>query len=664
MRAGRSLLVNLSLSLAVSVLLLLGLEGAGRLYEWHYPPPDVAGYIWDWQVEWQGDFPIATGSRRPFPVEALNGDGFRDRWHSPEKADPEPRVICLGDSVTFGAEIPADQAYPQVLERRLRSRGQWVDVMNAGMPGWSTRQERIAYTRILRRYRPDLVILGVCLNDIPELQNNLSRPPGWLGTLYRRSSFVRAVVGARGREIARVEELFRPGPSSRNEHALSLFFDEVRALRRNVEADGARLWVLVFPFRFQVVARPPVPIVQRSILDFCGRAGLDCLDLLPALTPIGEAAFVDYDHLSPRGVDAAVDAVLQTGLLARLGGGESDAPLDPTSHTGGGAEAPATLVARLRSGPRPGVRLAALETLVARGGSEVSLALLDRLADRNQAVRWRAAQALADLPLGAAAVSDLTRALTSHDAYVRRFAVWKLGEIGPDALPALDDLVALLRSDPSGEACGAALALGRLGDVEALPALVADLRSSSSDRRVEAAQGLGLLGRPAVTAVPQLIAALDDPDAALRAAAVEALGEIQFVQPALRAAVLRRVDDEDWHVREQAARALGRPHLAGPEAVRTLAGALGDPRFEVRATAVSSLAAPGNAGAHAVEALTRALSDGARPVRARAARTLGALGRLARPASATLENVSRTDRAPQVRREASRALEAIGRDEP
>jgi HEAT repeat protein len=631
-------------SLTVSLLLLLVLEGGGRLYEWRYPPPDVAGYIWDWQVEWQGDFPIATGSRRPFPVEALNGDGFRDRWHSPEKADPEPRVLCLGDSVTFGAEIPADEAYPQVLEARLRSSGHLVDVMNAGMPGWSTRQERIAYTRILRRYRPDLVLLGVCLNDIPELQNNLSRPPGWLGTLYRRSSFVRAVVGARGREIARVEELFRPDRPAKNEHALSLFFGEVRALRRDVEADGGRLGVIVFPFRFQVATHPPAPVVQRAILDFCRREGIPCLDLLSALAPVGEGAFVDYDHLSPQGVDASVAAILSAGLLESLAGAASGTT-DPGTN----------LDARLRSA-RSGVRLAALDALVSQRGPKVVPTALSRLADPSQAVRWRAAQVLASLPLGAPAVSDLTRALSSADGYVRRFAVWKLGEMGSDALPAIDALLGLLR-DPSAEDCGAALALGRLGAVEALPALIADLRGPSGPRRIEAAQGLGLLGRPATTAVPQLITALDDHEGELRAAAVAALGQIEFVQPALRRAVIGRIGDEDWRVREQVARALGHPHLAGPDAARALAGALEDPRVEVRATAAGSLAAPGNGGSDAVLALTSALGDAARLVRAGAARSLGTLGPLPETARAALEKAARSDRAPGVRRDAARALE-------
>jgi HEAT repeat protein len=660
--AGRGALVNASLSLAVTVLLLLGLEGVGRLYEWRYPPPDVAGYIWDWQVEWQGDFPIATASRRPFPVEALNGDGFRDRWHSPEKADLEPRVVCLGDSVTFGAEIQAEEAYPQVLEARLRGVGRRVEVMNAGMPGWSTRQERIAYSRILRRYRPDRVVLGVCLNDIPELQNNLSRPPGWLGWLYRRSSFVRAVVGARGREIARVEELFRPGRSARNDHALGLFFEEVRALRRDVETDGARLSVVVFPFRFQVEGAPPAPVVQRAILDHCAREGLACLDLLPTLAPLGGAAFVDYDHLSPRGVDAAVDAILHADLLAlpRVTGdaAERAAYIDSLVREKDHALRGSEVDARLRSDDSAGVRLAALEAIVALRGPEAAASLLGRLDDPSQAVRWRAAQALADLPLRAPAVPVLTRSLSSLDAYVRRFAVWKLGEMGVDALPSVDAIVALLRDDGATEACGASLTLGRLHAVTALPALLDELRSGRRDRRVEAAQGLGLLGRPAVTAVPQLMAVLGDYDPDLRAAAVEALGQMEFTQAQLRAAVVRRIDDEDWRVREAAATALGRRHLAGPVSVRALAGALGDDRVEVRARAAASLGAPGNAGPSAVAALVRALGDAARPVRAEAARSLGALGPLARAARPALKKVSEADRAPQVRHEAARALEA------
>jgi acyl-CoA thioesterase-1 len=45
------------------------------------------------------------------------------------------RVVALGDSLTAGYGLEADQAYPALLERRLRSAGLAVQVVNAGVSG-------------------------------------------------------------------------------------------------------------------------------------------------------------------------------------------------------------------------------------------------------------------------------------------------------------------------------------------------------------------------------------------------------------------------------------------------------------------------------------------------------------------------------------------------
>src|SRR6185503_5391297 len=117
-----------------------------------------------------------------------NKEGLRDREHVVEKPKGVLRVACLGDSVTLGWGIPPESAYPQQLQDRLDARGLDAEVLNIALGGWTTRQELIAYRRIARRYHPDQVILGICLNDIPEMQNNLSRPPRWLTGLFRRSA--------------------------------------------------------------------------------------------------------------------------------------------------------------------------------------------------------------------------------------------------------------------------------------------------------------------------------------------------------------------------------------------------------------------------------------------------------------------------------------------
>ena len=125
------------------------------------------------------------------------------------------------------------------MEARLQAAGRRIEVLNVALWGWSTRQERIAWHRIARGYDPDQVILAVCLNDIPELHTNLTRPPGWVVWLHRRSALVRLLVNAEGREIENVERLFLSPDDPRVVEAMEGFFEEVRTLRREVQEDGA-----------------------------------------------------------------------------------------------------------------------------------------------------------------------------------------------------------------------------------------------------------------------------------------------------------------------------------------------------------------------------------------------------------------------------------------
>lgn len=280
-------LQNLGLSAATVVLFAGSAEIVCRLLEHAAPPQPIAHYIADWQ-EWDGDFyTVSTTAIGQPPWNDYNSDGLRDREHDLRKPPGTRRVICLGDSTTLGFGLRPAEAYPQLLESLLQASGRAVEVFNVALWGWSTRQERIAYRRIARRYSPDHVLLGVCLNDIPELQNNLVRPPRFLGVLHEHSALVRKLVRARDREIHDVEELFGQANSAKVHEGFSRFFSELRALRNDMRADGASFSVLVFPFRFQVLPGAPPPVAQKTILDFCHAEGIDCLDLLPGPCSIG-----------------------------------------------------------------------------------------------------------------------------------------------------------------------------------------------------------------------------------------------------------------------------------------------------------------------------------------------------------------------------------------
>ena len=215
----------------------------------------------------------------------------------------------------MGAGIEAHEAYPRVMADRLAERERRIEIFNVALWGWSTRQERIAYEKLVRRYRPDQVVVAICLNDIPELQNNLSRPPRWLTYLHQHSAFVRALVNAERREISSVEELFAKPDSRKVREGMRRFFDELTALNAQVRADGASVSLLIFPFRFQLQPEAPPPVAQQAIVGYARKMSLPVIDLLPAFKRAGDEVFMDYDHLSPSGARLTAEIILESGWL-------------------------------------------------------------------------------------------------------------------------------------------------------------------------------------------------------------------------------------------------------------------------------------------------------------------------------------------------------------
>ncbi len=93
-----------------------------------------------------------------------NADGLRSSQgdgHALAKAPGEVLIAALGDSNTFGAGIPFEQTYPEVLERELKSRlRQPVRVINLGGLGYSIVQSA-ALARQWAHLRPDVLVLAV-----------------------------------------------------------------------------------------------------------------------------------------------------------------------------------------------------------------------------------------------------------------------------------------------------------------------------------------------------------------------------------------------------------------------------------------------------------------------------------------------------------------------
>jgi HEAT repeat protein len=133
----------------------------------------------------------------------------------------------------------------------------------------------------------------------------------------------------------------------------------------------------------------------------------------------------------------------------------------------------------------------------------------------------------------------------------------------------------------------AAIALGRIGDLRALPYLIDVLEDSSAEVRRASALALGMLRNNA--AVNALMKRLDDEDVEVRKAALEALNDLNFN---LRVGDIDKIakclNDAEPRVRELATIVLEK---GGDNAIEPLLKALKDEVREVRVTALQSILA-------------------------------------------------------------------------
>lgn len=83
-------------------------------------------------------------------------------WHP----NASNKILCVGDSHTYGAGVPRDRAYPAQLQELLDAREPGVhSVVNLGLPGMSSTQLRNRVPVWLQRYRPGVLVVWVGVND-------------------------------------------------------------------------------------------------------------------------------------------------------------------------------------------------------------------------------------------------------------------------------------------------------------------------------------------------------------------------------------------------------------------------------------------------------------------------------------------------------------------
>jgi HEAT repeat protein len=245
-------------------------------------------------------------------------------------------------------------------------------------------------------------------------------------------------------------------------------------------------------------------------------------------------------------------------------------------------------------------------------------------------------------------VTDLLiEQLESEDLEIRKSAVVALGRIGDArATPALIEAL----GEDAELVIPAADALAKIGDSRAFDALLSLVGDSHAAVRQAAVGALNSLGSPEMPG--RVIPLLEDADPNVRESAVKIAG--YFGYPECADLLLERCRDREERVRRAAVEHL--PFLEDERATPALLRALGRETPKVRAAAAGAMALA--EGAEVSNRLTEALADEDPWVRYFAARSLGR--RKAVESTDALARLARDDKSSHVRIAAVEALGHVG----
>ena len=310
-----------------------------------------------------------------------NSFGHRSDEIEPFKGPGVVRILVLGDSYTVGASVEQSETYASVLQELLnRAEGasRRFEVINAGVGGWSPFQYAQYYEHYGPELEPDMVVVGLFVgNDVDRPIENVEQlqtavmgrrisreaagnPLVWLRVWLHENSHLGRLVFRQSRPpfsyrrescdelpafLIRIERGRRDihlKDSDRLAARVSGAVRQIERIQTLTAQAGIPLLVLVFPDENQLnptlqelVFHEPdlydLELPQSLLKARFEEAGIESLDLRPALLADDRCLFQNDTHWIPEGHRVVAEAVYPA-VASRLASGAGDRPLDSGSE--------------------------------------------------------------------------------------------------------------------------------------------------------------------------------------------------------------------------------------------------------------------------------------------------------------------------------------------
>jgi len=264
----------------------------------------------------------------------VNELGLRDTTFN---RNADVKILLLGDSVSWGDGVALPEAYPYLLEKELNKRKpeRTFEIINSGVPGYSTFQQLTYLKKRGLALKPNAIILQFCLNDVVERYNvlfeyggdniflgvdtrgTLQGVHGWLVKHSRAyEALARMSVNfGRVKQEYDVSQLMQDNLSPELEKAWSLTLAEIDDIYQLAENNKIPILFVIAPYRVQLQNPNRTNQPQKRLGRHVRGKKLEVMDLLPDFSGVassqkGIRLFNDANHFSVIGHQLAANRLI------------------------------------------------------------------------------------------------------------------------------------------------------------------------------------------------------------------------------------------------------------------------------------------------------------------------------------------------------------------